>query len=66
MTAAQFQALAKLLQIRHGAARQAAYLVLVDGYRPSMAARETGLSLAGVSNAVTRMRKGLAQVDLCR
>jgi hypothetical protein len=59
MTAAQFAALAQLLRIRTGAARDAAELVLVCGHTPSTAAGATGLSLAGVCNAVSRVRRGL-------
>ena len=62
MTPVQFSALSKLLQVRKGAAREAAYLVLVNGLRPSEAARQTGLSPASVSNAVTRFRKGMKLV----
>lgn len=59
MTAAQFDALAQLLRVRDGAAREAACLVLVDGLQPSEAARLTGLSAASVSNAVSRFRRGM-------
>ena len=59
MTAAQFDALAKLTRARNGAARAAAYMVLVDGHKPSAAAKLTGLSRASVSNALRRMRHAL-------
>ncbi|OGA97122.1 MAG: hypothetical protein A3E79_00115 [Burkholderiales bacterium RIFCSPHIGHO2_12_FULL_61_11] len=59
MTTAQFAAIAKLLRVRDGAAREAACLVLVDGHRPSEAARLTGLSASSVSNAVSRFKRGL-------
>ena len=64
MTAAQFNALAQLLRVRDGPAREAACMVLVDGLPPSEAARLTGLSPAGVSNAVSRMRRGLVLAQL--
>jgi hypothetical protein len=64
MTEAQFLALAELLQARRGPARVAAFLVLVDGIRPSVAARQTGISPASVSNAVTRFKKGQALARL--
>lgn len=59
VSASQFDALAQLLKLRAGAAQEAARLVLVDGHRPSDAAVLMGLSLAGVSNAVSRVRRGL-------
>jgi len=59
MRAEAFEALATLLQARQGPAREAARLVLVEGRKPSEAARQTGLSPASVSNAVTRFRRGM-------
>ena len=59
MTTDQFSALATLLRLRAGAAQEAARLVLVLGHKPSEAAALTGLSAASVSNAVSRMRRGL-------
>lgn len=60
MTATQFAALVKLLRIREGAAKQAAYLVLVDGQQQAATARQTGLSPSGVGNVLARFRRGLA------
>jgi len=59
MTAGQFAALAQLLRLRAGAAQDAARMVLVDGHAPGEVAALTGLSPASVSNAVSRMRRGL-------
>lgn len=59
MTAAQFTALAQLLRLRDGAAQDAARLVLVNGRTPGQAATETGISPASVSNAVSRIKRGL-------
>lgn len=59
MTPAQFTAAAKLFQLRKGAAKEAAQLVLVHRYRQIDAAAATGLSVSSVSNAVTRIRRGL-------
>lgn len=59
LTPAAFAALAQLLRVRDGAAREAASLVLVYGHQPSDAARLAGLSPASVSNAVSRFRRGL-------
>jgi len=59
MTADQFSALSQLLRLREGPAQEAARLVLVFGHAPGEAAALCGLSAASVSNAVTRMRRGL-------
>lgn len=58
MTAEQFAALARLLRLRTGPARECARLVLVDGLRQVDAARATGLSEQGAANAVRRVRAG--------
>ena len=58
MTSSQFDALAQLLKLRQGQAQEAARLVLVHGHRPTDAAALVGLSLAGVSNSVSRVRRG--------
>ena len=55
MTTEQFEVLAKLLRSRAPAVT-AARRVLVDGVRPSEAARETGMTPAAVSNALARYR----------
>ena len=59
MTTDQFDALAKLLSLRAGPAREVARLVLVDGMRQADAARMMGLSPAAASNALARVRRGL-------
>lgn len=64
MTPDQFTAAAKLLQLRQGPAREAAKLVLVDKYLQVDAAAATGLSVSSVSNAVTRIRRGLELAQL--
>ena len=55
-----FDALAQLLRLRQGPAKEAARLVLVDGYRPAAAARQTGCTPQSASNTLARCRKGLA------
>jgi DNA-directed RNA polymerase specialized sigma24 family protein len=55
-----FNALARLLRLRPGPAKEAARLVLVDWYRPAAAARQTGCTPQSVSNTLARCRKGLA------
>lgn len=59
MTEQQFAALAQLLRLRHGPAREAARLVMVGGLRVTDAAARTGLSQPAVSNALARCRRGL-------
>lgn len=59
MTETEFAALAKLISLRHGKAREAARLVLVDGCTNTTAAAQTGLTRQGVSNALQRARTGL-------
>lgn len=59
MTESQFAALAKLSGVGQTASREAARLVLVLGRKQIDAAAETGLSVAGVNNAVTRCRRNL-------
>ena len=63
MTDEQFFALAALLRMRAGPAREAARLVLVEGSRVTEAAAKTGASQPSVSNAVARCGRGL---DLAR
>ena len=55
-----FNALAQLLRLRQGPAKEAARLVLVDGLRPAQAAARTGCSPQSASNTLTRCRRGLA------
>lgn len=59
MTEKQFVALADLLRLRSGDALVAARLVLVEGFAPSVAAREVGVTKQIVNNAVRRCERGL-------
>ena len=59
MTSEQFAALAQLMRSPPGPARDACKLVLVDGLRPSDAARQAGVPPASVSNAVKRVRNAM-------
>ena len=59
MTRDQFNAIAELIRMRDGASQAAAKLVLVDGASQAAAARVTGVSVAGVSNAVMRCRRAM-------
>lgn len=62
MTDKQFDALAQLLRLRPGSAREAARLVLVDGMTQADAARKLDVSPNTVTNAVARARAGLVLV----
>ena len=59
MTPDQFVALAQLLRIRMGCAREAARLVLVHGHPVWQAAKMAGVSPNSASNAANRMRRGM-------
>lgn len=59
MTPQQFDALARLLQFKDSAAREAARLVLVEGLTKAEAARRTGISAAASGQAVRSMTDGL-------
>lgn len=63
MTETQFNALSQLLRVRKGPSRVASELVLVHGLTQAAAARQAGLSTAGVGNAIARFRCGLALVE---
>lgn len=56
MTTDQLAAIAQLIRMRDGASLEAARLVLIDGITGAEAARRLGISPAGVSNAVQRVR----------
>jgi DNA-directed RNA polymerase specialized sigma24 family protein len=58
MTNPQFDALSKLLQLRQGAQREAARLVLVDGLRQADAARAAGCSPSALGNTLRVCRAG--------
>ncbi len=60
MTADQFDALAALLRMQSGAARECARLVLVEGAAQADAAGQTGLSRQAASQSVKRARSGMA------
>ena len=55
----QFQALAKLLQLRQGPAQEAVRLHLVEGLNVAEAAREVGMDYQAAYQAVKRAKAGL-------
>lgn len=59
MTPNQFSALADLLRLRQGAAKECARLVLVDGVPTIQAAQAVGLKYRTAAAAVRRARDGL-------
>jgi hypothetical protein len=59
MTSKRFSDLARLIRMRGGPSQEAARLVLVVGMKPADAARKTGISPQGVSNAVTRIKRAM-------
>lgn len=58
MTDAQFAALAQLLRLRPGPAREAARLVMVPGMATADAARAVGMDYRAASYSVKRVRAG--------
>lgn len=65
MTAQQFDALAKLLRLRQGPARDVVRLVLVDGLTVPDAARAAGLEYRAAHRAVQRAKAGLELARAC-
>ena len=60
MTEAQFTALAQLLRLRNGPAREAANLHLVQGLTVPDAARQAGMDYRAATYSVKRVKEGLA------
>jgi hypothetical protein len=60
MTSDQFTALAQLLRLRTGPAREAASLHLVQGLTVPDAARAAGMDYRAATYAVKRVKEGLA------
>jgi DNA-directed RNA polymerase specialized sigma24 family protein len=66
MTPDQFTALAELLRLRDGPAREVARLVLVDGRKTPEAAESVGMQYRAAAAAVQRARQGLELVRKVR
>jgi hypothetical protein len=60
MTSDQFTALAQLLRLRTGPAREAASLHLVQGLSVPDAARQVGMDYRAATYSVKRVKDGLA------
>lgn len=62
MSNEQFAALAQLLRMRDGVSQEAARLALVERLPAQEIVQRTGLTTAGVHNAIKRAKNGLALV----
>jgi DNA-directed RNA polymerase specialized sigma24 family protein len=63
MTPDQFTALAELLRLRDGPAREVARMVLVEGRKTPEAAESVGMQYRAAAAAVQRARSGLELVQ---
>ncbi len=59
MNKEQFEALSKMMKLRNGKAKLIAYLVIVEGYEISPAAKSIGISYIAAHQAVKRVKKAL-------
>ncbi|MFU5553715.1 TrfB-related DNA-binding protein [Pseudomonas aeruginosa] len=59
MTEEQFSALAELMRLRGGPGEDAARLVLVNGLKPTDAARKTGITPQAVNKTLSSCRRGI-------
>lgn len=59
-----FDALCSLIRVRSSPSREAARLVLVEGVSRSEAAQQTGITDAGVSNLLTRLKRAKELVKI--
>lgn len=64
LSAAQFEALAKLISLREGPAREGARLVMVEGARAVDAAALLSVSVASVGNTLARVRAAKVLADV--
>jgi len=61
MTRSEFIALCKRARLRETPSRDAAYMVLVSGTRPSVAAREVGTSPQALTNILRKLRDAMEE-----
>ena len=61
MTRTEFQTLSSLARLRDTPSRRAAYLVLVCGARPSVAAQEAGTSPQALTNALRKLKDAMGE-----
>jgi hypothetical protein len=59
MTRSEFKALSRRARLRETPSRDAAYMVLVGGARPGVAAREVGTSPQALTNILRKLRDAM-------
>ncbi|SFP31206.1 hypothetical protein [Variovorax sp. 770b2] len=59
MTRSEFKALSRRARLRETPSRDAAYMVLVGGVRPGVAAREVGTSPQALTNILRKLRDAM-------
>lgn len=62
MTRSEFNALSKRARLRATLSRDAAYMVLVGGVRPGIAAREVGTTPQALTNTLRKLRDAMKGV----
>jgi hypothetical protein len=61
MTRSEFNALSRRARLRETRSRDAAYMVLVGGVRPGVAAREVGTSPQALTNTLRKLRDAMKE-----
>ncbi len=61
MTRSEFMALSTRAGLRETPSRDAAYMVLVGGIRPGIAAREVGTSPQALTNVLRKLRAAMQE-----
>jgi hypothetical protein len=61
MTRSEFNALSKRARLRATLSRDAAYMVLVGGVRPGIAAREVGTTPQVLTNTLRKLRDAMKE-----
>jgi hypothetical protein len=59
MTRSEFNTLSRRARLRETRSRDAAYMVLVGGVRPGVAAREVGTSPQALTNTLRKLRDAM-------
>ena len=61
MTRSEFNTLSSRARLRETRSRDAAYMVLVGGVRPGVAAREVGTSPQALTNTLRKLRDAMKE-----
>ncbi|MGJ7606859.1 hypothetical protein ACSFA7_21130 [Variovorax sp. LT1R20] len=61
MTRSEFNTLSRRARLRETRSRDAAYMVLVGGVRPGVAAREVGTSPQALTNTLRKLRDAMKE-----